>query len=128
MTTADEIRKIQGKVLDKLPPQKKYIPPLIPSVEPPIDPLLEYETDGVFDAAKYLAHEGERSAAIGMVKALERGDASALRLQAQLTGKLDAPQEVRIELDADVIARISFNADRKLGDSPYGVESLFKER
>ena len=120
-------RAIMVRSLAQSSPDIRPIPRSFSQMDEPEDPLAMYETDGVFDAAKYLEHEGERSAAIGMVKALERGDASALRLQAQLTGKLDAPQEVEIQLNADEIARISFNADRKLRDSPYGVESLSEE-
>ena len=122
MTSDDDIRKIQGDAFVGLPRQKPYKYP-----KPPVDPLAEYEVDGVFDTEKYLAHKEEKSAAVGMIKALERGDASALSLHHRLKGDLDRPPEMGIELNADEIARISFNADRRIRGEPDRVESLPEE-
>jgi len=116
-----QTRAIMARGLAMPSPDVRPIPRSFSQMDEPEDPLLGYETDGVFDPQKYLAHEGERSAAIGMVKALERGDASALRLQAQLTGKLDAPQVVVDELSADSAASLMFAALKELKEGGFRV-------
>ena len=114
-------QKKLAAILGKSPPPKiKPIPSSFSQEEEPEDPLAEYETGGEFDSSKFLADKG-KEANLGLLTAMRRGDASALRLYYQLQGELDKPPEETKGLNADEIASRVSIALRELDEGKYRV-------